>query len=209
MEQKGPEFQLKVEGVGLLRISLVDGEVIGLEEILEKVTGATALEVAQAANIAGEALEKAENYAGAARAYLAAYQLALKSGDRLNTAAIMTNLGLAFKQANRLPTALDIYAKTVAFLQEPEQAPAAESRRTELLACVLLNTALLHLAMHAPLEAERAANWCLDLVRYNDDDKSKAVAKQGEIAIEDAERMRKKGPPVATLVIAGPTKKDI
>ena len=201
MEQKGPEVQLQVEGAGLLRISLVDGEVIGLEDILEKVADIDAMRVVQMVNITGEGLEKAGNYAGAARTYLAAYEIALKAGDRLNTAAIVINLGLALKRADQLDTALATYTDALTFLQQPEESPEAEGRRTGLLASVLLNTALLHIAKSAPLEASRAANWCLDLVRYNDDDASRTVATQCEMILKDVERMRRPGPSPATLVI--------
>ena len=204
MEQKGPEFQLKIEGVGLLRISLVDGEVIGLEDILPKVSGNQAMKIAQAANVAGESLEKEDNFLAAARAYLAAYQLAVKSGQRLNMIAIMINLGLALKRAGQLDHAREIYQDALDALQQPEQDPAAESRRSGLLANVLLNSATLHLLRNAPLEAERAANWCLDLVRYSDDEASRSVARQCEAILAEAGRNRKTGPPPATVIVDRP-----
>lgn len=201
MEEQPQELQLRVEGVGVLRISLIDGSAIGLAEILDKVTGQQALQVAQMTNTAGEAFEQAGNFVAAVKAYAATYQLAGKSGDRLNTAAIMIDLGLALKKAERFDDALEIYNNASALLQQPEEAPDAEGRRTGLLACVLMNTALLALAMGTPLAAERAANWCLDLVRYLDDDASKSMAARCNAVLQDAERTRQKAPPAASLVV--------
>jgi hypothetical protein len=201
VEEQAQELQLRVEGVGVLRISLIDGSAIGLTEILDKVTGHQALQIAQMTNTAGEAFEQAGNFVAAAKAYAASYQLAGKSGDRLNTAAIMINLGLALKKAERFDDALVIYNEASGLLQQPEEAPDAEARRTGLLACVLMNTALLALAMGTALDAERAANWCLDLVRYLDDDASKSMAARCNAVLQDAERTRQKAPPAASLVV--------
>jgi tetratricopeptide (TPR) repeat protein len=201
MEQKGPEFQFQVEGVGVLRISMLDGEVIGLEGILEKADGNTCLRVGQAVIAAGETFEKGGNYPAAVSAYTAAYQLALQSRDRLNIAAVMINLGLALKRAGELDEALRVYEETRKLLEEPEGAPASEGRRTALLANLLRNTATLQIARRAPEEAERAANWAIDLVRYADDSFSRSVVMQCEEILKETKRMRQKAPPDATLLI--------
>jgi tetratricopeptide (TPR) repeat protein len=201
MEQQGSEVQFEIEDVGVLRISLLNGEVSGLKDILERVDRKKASEIAGAVNSVGEGLEESKNYGAAALVYLAAIQFAEKSGDRLNTAAILINFGLALKLAKAFEPALDAYQKAIAYLAEPaEQTPAAESRRTAFLANALSVTAGLHLARSSPAEAEKAAEWCMELLRYQTDDFSKSTFAQCERVLQEAGILRMKLPPAKIVV---------
>jgi tetratricopeptide (TPR) repeat protein len=207
MEQQDSEVHLRTETAGDLRISLIDGEVSGLESVLEKITEAEAMRLALAVNAAGEALEKAENYVAATKVYLVAFELGLKSKQHLNAIAFLINVGLSQKRANQLDDALRIYEQAIAALSNPQESPVREGQRISLLTNAVFNVALLRLTRSEPVQAERAAEWCLDLIQDRDDPTSKALRKQCEIVLQDAKNMRKAPLPKVGLAIG--TNKDV
>jgi tetratricopeptide (TPR) repeat protein len=178
MTVQQPCVRLAVEGVGALDVSLVDGAVAGLDEVLARSNPGTLSQVCKMLEKVGEVLEGAENYLAAARVYGHCVHAAEGLKSPLNAALALNNQALAYKRANELERALEVYERAVSLIREPLSLPAEERERPAVMLPLLLNIAMLHYQRGEHLEAADAATSALQLARTRTDEASRRVVQE-------------------------------